>query len=188
MPDWAGTEAGGEERRRGKEGPRGAAYVGVELPHEAGEVVVLEVLGEQIPAELGLVGDDEAGPRRRPRHHGVRGRVVHHLVRLAQERRQRGRAPAARLHPRPKTSLPSSPPAQAAAAAAAAAAGARRMPGVIRGKRLAAACLGLVGGRGALALGIGLAEIPRRLDCAAWASSAGLGRGGLLVGSGWVVR
>jgi len=53
------------------------------------------------------------------------------------------------------------------------------MPGVIRGKRLAAACLGLVGDRGALALGIGLAEISRRLDCAAWASSCGLlGRGG----------
>jgi len=60
---------------------------------------VLEVLGEQIPAELCLVGDDEAGPRRRPRHDGVRGRVVHHLVRLAQEGRQRGRSPAARLHP-----------------------------------------------------------------------------------------
>jgi hypothetical protein len=94
------------------------AYVGVELAHEAGEVVVLEVLGEQIHAELGLVGDDEAGPRRRPRHDRVRCRVVHHLVGLAQERRQRGPAP---LHP---SSL-----AGAASAVPQARAAARRMPG-----------------------------------------------------------
>jgi hypothetical protein len=62
-------------------------HVGVELADEAGEVAVLEVGGQQPRRELGLVPDHEAcvgGVA--PRHHRVRRRVVHHLVRLEQKR------------------------------------------------------------------------------------------------------
>ena len=69
----------------------GATHVGVELPDEAGEVVVLEVLGQQVPREVGRVPHHEAGAAGAPRHHAVGRRVLHHLVGLDQERRRRER-------------------------------------------------------------------------------------------------
>jgi hypothetical protein len=66
-------------------------YVGVELPDEAGEVVVLEVLGQEVPGELGRVPHHEAVVGGAPRNYRVGCRVVHHVVRLAQERRRRVR-------------------------------------------------------------------------------------------------
>lgn len=69
--------------------------VGVELPDEAGEVVVLEIGGEQEAGELGRVPDDEARLAGAPRHDLVRPRVVHHLVGLQEERRRAASASAA---------------------------------------------------------------------------------------------
>lgn len=37
-----------------------SAYIGVKLPDEAGEVVVLEVLWQEVPGELRRLPDDEA--------------------------------------------------------------------------------------------------------------------------------
>lgn len=34
-------------------------YIGIELPNKAGEVIVLEELGKEIPRELWLVPDNE---------------------------------------------------------------------------------------------------------------------------------
>ena len=78
-------------------------HVGVELADEAGEVAVLEVGGQHTGRELGRVPDHEAPVRGvAPRHHRVVGRVVHHLVRLQQERRRSataaGPAGASDLH------------------------------------------------------------------------------------------
>ena len=71
-------------------------HVGVELADEAGEVAVLEVGGQHTGRELGRVPDHEAPVRGvAPRHHRVAGRVVHHLVRLQQERRRSATAAAA---------------------------------------------------------------------------------------------
>lgn len=63
-------------------------YVGVELANKAGEIVVLEVNGEKIPSELHGLPHDEAVPALPPRYHLVGPLVLHHLVRLHQERRR----------------------------------------------------------------------------------------------------
>uniref|UniRef100_A0A453LDK8 Uncharacterized protein n=1 Tax=Aegilops tauschii subsp. strangulata TaxID=200361 RepID=A0A453LDK8_AEGTS len=68
-------------------------YVGVELPHEAREVVVLEVLGEQVPGELRRPPHHERRPVLAPRDHVVHRRVLDELVRLGQERRRQGPLP-----------------------------------------------------------------------------------------------
>lgn len=62
--------------------------IGVELPDEAGEVVVLEIGGKQDASELGGVPHDEARLGGAPGHNLVRRRVVHHLVSLQQEGRR----------------------------------------------------------------------------------------------------
>ena len=70
-------------------------YICVELPDEGGEVAVLEVLGQEVPGELGRAPDDEAVVPGAPGHDVVRGRVVNHLVGLHEEgRRRRGGRPA----------------------------------------------------------------------------------------------
>jgi len=63
-------------------------YIGVELPDEAGEVVVLEVVREEVAGELGRAPHDEGGVVLAPRHDVVGAGVVHQLVRLGQERRR----------------------------------------------------------------------------------------------------
>ncbi|KAL5982470.1 hypothetical protein ACLOJK_016542 [Asimina triloba] len=55
-------------------------YVGVELAHEAGEVVVLEVPGKQIPGELRGTPDHERAPALVPRYQLVGAWIVHQLV------------------------------------------------------------------------------------------------------------
>ena len=62
------------------------AYVGVELPDEAGEADVLEVPGEKALAELGRIANDKAVAGMAPRHDCVGRWIVHHVVRLDQER------------------------------------------------------------------------------------------------------
>lgn len=62
------------------------AYIGVELANEAREVIVLEELGEDDSGEVGGIPHHKTVVGRPPRHDGVRRRVVHHLIRLAQER------------------------------------------------------------------------------------------------------
>jgi hypothetical protein len=74
------------------------AHVGVELAHEAGEVVVLEVLGQQIARELRRAPHDEGRPVVVPRDDVVHRRVVHQLVRLAEERRGHGPLARRRRH------------------------------------------------------------------------------------------
>jgi hypothetical protein len=53
--------------------PRGVSttYIGVELPHKAGEVVVLEVAGQQVPAELWWLPYDEAAGANHTMHVGM---------------------------------------------------------------------------------------------------------------------
>jgi hypothetical protein len=63
-------------------------YVGVELPDEGGEVAVLEVLGQEVPGELGRVPDDEGVAAGAPGDDVVGGRVVDHVVGLDEERRR----------------------------------------------------------------------------------------------------
>lgn len=79
------------KRREGeRERERGAfAYVGVKLPDEAGEVIVLEVLGKQIFSELRWIPHDETVVVTTPRHYRIRSWIVDHVVGLAQERRRR---------------------------------------------------------------------------------------------------
>ena len=64
-------------------------HIGVELPDEAGEVVVLEVVGEHVAREGGGVPDDEAVAGVAPGDDPVQLRLAHQVVRLGQERRQR---------------------------------------------------------------------------------------------------
>lgn len=63
-------------------------HIGVELPHEAGEVIVLEVLGEEDALEIVGIPHHEAVARIVPRHHRVGGRIVHHVIALAEEWRK----------------------------------------------------------------------------------------------------
>lgn len=74
------------KRGRGRD-----TYIGVQLPHKTGEVIVLEVLGQQVPGELRRVPNNEAVVSGAPGHNRVGRRVVHHVIRLAQERRWRVR-------------------------------------------------------------------------------------------------
>lgn len=61
-------------------------YIGVELADEAGEVVVLEVVGEEVASELGRAPNDESGVVFAPRDDVVGGGIVYELVRFGQER------------------------------------------------------------------------------------------------------
>lgn len=61
------------------------AYVGVELANEAGEVVVLEVVREEVTGELGRAPNDEGGVVFAPRDDVVGGRIIHELVRFGKE-------------------------------------------------------------------------------------------------------
>ncbi|BAS90551.1 Os04g0568751, partial [Oryza sativa Japonica Group] len=62
--------------------------VGVELAHEGGEVAVLEVLGEEVAGELGGAPHHEGRAGVVPRDGLIGARVLHHRVRLRQERRR----------------------------------------------------------------------------------------------------
>lgn len=77
---------------------------------------MLEILREEVPGELRRVPHHEAVVRRSPRDNRVRSRVVHHLVRLAQERRRQVRVQV-RVRARRSRRRPSSPASPAAAAA-----------------------------------------------------------------------
>ena len=70
-----------KERQR-----RGKTNIDIELTDEAGEVVVLEIVGEECEGELGHVPYDEAVAAFGPRDDGVGGGVLHHVVALVQER------------------------------------------------------------------------------------------------------
>ena len=63
------------------------AHIDIELPYEAGEVIVLEVLWKQFALELSHVRYDEAIAVRTPRNQGIRGLIVDHLVAFQQKRR-----------------------------------------------------------------------------------------------------
>jgi hypothetical protein len=62
-------------------------HIGVELADERREVAVLEVLGEEVACELGGAPHHERRAGVVPGDRLVRGRVLHHGVRLRQERR-----------------------------------------------------------------------------------------------------
>lgn len=63
-------------------------HIGVELPDEAGEIVVLEVVRQHVAREGGGVPHDEAVPGSAPGDDPVQRRLVHQVVRLGQEGRQ----------------------------------------------------------------------------------------------------
>jgi len=62
-------------------------YISVELPNEAGEVVVLEVPWQQHRPKYMRIPNYEAIVGGAPRHNGIRGWVINHVVRLGKERR-----------------------------------------------------------------------------------------------------
>lgn len=67
----------------------GLTYVSVELANEGGEVIVLEVIGEDVASELRRSPHDEGGDAVVAPGNNVVGRgVVDQLVRLRQERRR----------------------------------------------------------------------------------------------------
>lgn len=55
-------------------------YIGVELADEAGEVVVLEVVREEVAGELRRPPDDEGGGVVSPRDDVVGGGIIHQLI------------------------------------------------------------------------------------------------------------
>lgn len=103
-------EANQKERRM--------SYISIELPNKAREIIVLEVLGQEIPGELRRIPHDEGVIPGAPRHDRVRRRVIHHIVSLAEERGRRipvqsGVRPRHRLL-LPDRRLPSNSPTAAA--------------------------------------------------------------------------
>lgn len=74
-------------------GESSSTDIGVELAHEGGEAAVLEVQRQQVGGELRGLPDDEGGTVLGPRDHLVRPGVLHHPVRLRQERRRRRHRP-----------------------------------------------------------------------------------------------
>jgi hypothetical protein len=69
-------------------GERSCTHIGVELPDEAGEVVVLEVVRQHVAREGGGVPDDEAVPGGAPGDDPVERRLAHQVIGLGQERRR----------------------------------------------------------------------------------------------------
>lgn len=65
---------------------QGGTYIGVELADEAGEVVVLKVIWEQVAGELRWSPHHEGGLVLTPRHNLIGGWVIHQMVGLGQER------------------------------------------------------------------------------------------------------
>lgn len=63
-------------------------HIGVELADEAGEVVVLEIIGEQIPRKISGLPNDKGIAVFVPRNHIVGDGIVHQLVRFRQKRRR----------------------------------------------------------------------------------------------------
>ena len=59
MPFWKLRERA-RLRKGAQTGAWGMAHIGVELPNKGGEVVVLEVLGQQLLGTLRLIPDSEA--------------------------------------------------------------------------------------------------------------------------------
>lgn len=60
-------------------------YIGVELADEAGEVVVLKVVGEKVASELRRPPNDEGGVVFAPRNYVVGGGIVYQLVGFCEE-------------------------------------------------------------------------------------------------------
>lgn len=77
------------EERGGEEEERRKSYIGVELTHKTGQIVVLEILGEHILGKLGGFPHHKTGAVVVPRHHIVAAPILHQLVRLPQKRRHR---------------------------------------------------------------------------------------------------
>lgn len=71
--------------------------VGVELPDEAGEVIVFEELGEEVTGEFRGAPDDKSGAIMVPRDDMISGRVIDKVEGLDKER---GRARSRRRHRR----------------------------------------------------------------------------------------
>lgn len=59
--------------------------IGVELTDEAGEIVVLKVVGEEVASELRGPPNDEGGVVFAPRNDVVGCRIVYQLVRFGEE-------------------------------------------------------------------------------------------------------
>ena len=64
---------------------RKEAYIGVELPDETREVVVLEVIRKEIAGELRRAPDDEGGVVFAPGDDVIGGGVVHQLIGFGEE-------------------------------------------------------------------------------------------------------
>lgn len=96
-------------------------YVCIELPDETREVVVLEELWQQISGKLRRVPNNKALITGTPRHNRIGWSIIHHIVGLGKERRQRAGATLNFIHsnqspkitnPNPKPSIKSSTTSQ----------------------------------------------------------------------------
>lgn len=65
------------------------AHVSVQLPDEAGEIVVLKILRQYVSREFGHIPNNKAVVVITPWHHRVGGRVIHHVISLTQKWRRR---------------------------------------------------------------------------------------------------
>lgn len=63
-------------------------YVSVELPDEAGEIVVLEVSREEVHHKRMRVPNHKAATCSAPRDYPISTRVIHHVISLVQKRRR----------------------------------------------------------------------------------------------------
>lgn len=81
-------------------------YVGIKLANKAREVVVLEVIGQQIPGEIRRLPHHKRRAFLIPRYHLVAAPILHQLIRLRQKRRRNRPLRHLRALPRPPTHPP----------------------------------------------------------------------------------
>lgn len=65
-------------------------YISIKLPDEAGEIVMLKILGQQVLCKFWRVPDDEAVVRRAPGHDRIGSRIIDHFVGLGEKGRRPG--------------------------------------------------------------------------------------------------
>lgn len=63
-------------------------YICIELADKAGEIAVLEVLGQQISREFHLIPHNKTIVILTPRHHRIRRWIIHHFICLCKKRRR----------------------------------------------------------------------------------------------------
>lgn len=68
---------------------KGNPYISVQLANKAGEVIMLKILRQKLFSELSKIPNNEAIVIITPRDDFIGGSIVHHIIRLHEERRRR---------------------------------------------------------------------------------------------------